>query len=257
MEGKKKIIFLIIGLFVLVGVGLGVYFFTHSSTNPLKIVDSLKQIVNLPTNKGDGKGLTNDQTANTSLGFRTGNFIKLLQGLTAQETSLLQETKNYLTIDKLNSLCEDKKTATEKESCLTDLKVYQANIVGRPELCDQTGEQHDACLLNMAFKYNKAETCELIKDMSIKNNCQDSFKLTEATQTGDLGKCLTITDKTYQTDCTKGVFQQKNDLNFCDNELVKKNSLGDLCRSVILMSKGLCDQIPLADYKNVCLVEFK
>jgi len=75
---------------------------------------------------------------------------------------------------------------------------------------------------------------------------------------------LAIVSQQSKQDCLASIFGQQKDLSFCGQEVVKNNSLTDVCRSLILLNqaattgnKSLCQQIPLADYKNNCLVEYK
>jgi hypothetical protein len=177
MIERKKIIFSLVGLVILGLLAWLVYRFISAPAGSSQTIDKIKKVINLPSNQGDGKNTNNANQDQSKINyvFREGDFIKLLTGLTAAETAILQESKNYLYISKINDSCQKEIDKQKKEVCFNDLKFYEANLIGRPELCDQVGESRDACLLNMAFRYDKLTICDLIKNTSLKNSCQGSF----------------------------------------------------------------------------------
>jgi len=121
---------------------------------------------------------------------------------TSQSASQQKETgvDVWPQVKKLN--CEDIKDAKEKENC-------QAGV---------------ANLLNS----ENSSACESLVDEADKNACRQTYIIKEAAGSGDLNKCIEITDKALSENCSAqasfSLAIQKKDKKYCENIINKADN---------------------------------
>lgn len=261
---NTKLIIIIVAVIVLLGGGFLAY--KYLPENTINIFDDGKGQTN--TSLPDGSDNNTVDNSNSPDGPAitqiTDNYLDVpfLENISSEETMLLQRSDNYLSLSKLNNICQRKSTTEEKNDCLETLKIRQVSILDNAEYCNQlSGSKKDTCFNNMAFKNNDLSLCASIESQTAKSNCQDQLTKFKAQKDKNVLLCLDLSHD-FKDQCIVGVFSNETDAAYCDTDVVKNNSLVDICQSIIYRTQAfeqkdssICEQIPLNDYKDSCFVE--
>ncbi len=256
----KLIIIIIIVLVVLGGGFLAYNYLSDDSTNIFNNGNEQTNTSlpggsdNVVDNNPDGPVIT--QIADNYLD------VPFLEGVSDEDLMLLQRSDNYLSLSKLNNICQRKATTEEKNDCLDTLKIRQVSILAKSEYCSQlSGSKKDTCFKNIAFKNNDLSLCDSIQNSDARQYCKDNITLLKAQKDKNILLCLDLADD-YKNQCIAGVFTNEVDVAYCDTDVVSQNNLADTCRSIIYSNQAfvqndssICEQIPLDNYKESCFAE--
>lgn len=260
---NTKLIIITVAVIVVLGGGFLAY--KYLPENTVNIFDDGKEQANISLPDGsDNNATDNNNPDGPAITQITDNYLDVpfLENISSEEMMLLQRSDNYLSLSNLNNICQRKSTTEERDACLETLKIRQVSILDNAEYCNQlSGSKKDTCFNNMAFKNNDLSLCASIESQTEKSNCQDQLTRFKAQKDKNVLLCLDLSND-LKDQCISGVFSNETDLAYCDTDVVKNNSLVDICQSMIYRTQAFerkdistCEQIPLENYKDSCFAE--
>lgn len=187
-------------------------------------------------------------------------FLSFLPGLSNGDKEKIRNSDSFSSLLKHQAVC-DRQPQDTLDDCLTELNITQIVVLNKPNLCSQVS-QPDDCLNLLALNYLNTDACNQINQTEKKVACLDYVYNTQATQQNNLNLCVNISDNNIKQGCFDSIISQQSNESYCNNSEIVKNNLQDKCKSLILFNQaiinnnsGLCQQIPLEDYRQSCLEE--